>query len=352
MAEARNFLIGANDEHGLNPPTAGKRTPIMPYIGRSFYENEFNRQAKIDFILACLRCGYNVYDIHPEIQDISISTRVVRTNRAGVNVLVTFAYNAFGAGNNFNSAQGIEVYFSPFNPYSTQSRQLSEEIFEKLVEETGRPGRFVGQLSVGVLSNVNCPSTLIEAGFMTNFGEAKLMLNPNYTLTVGEATCKGLCEFLQVPYVNRDLNNYPTVRQGERGNFVTILQYVFNRYGYNLSADGIFGSSTRRAVIDFQKNNGLTQDGIVGRNTWNYLLNFNTTSQTLRRGDKKSGVLILQKLLLSYLYPITSLDGVFGPETERAVKAFQTENGLTADGIVGRNTWQALSNSVGRPNPN
>ena len=40
--EANNFLIGANDEHGLNPPTAGKRTPIISYLGRSFYENEFN----------------------------------------------------------------------------------------------------------------------------------------------------------------------------------------------------------------------------------------------------------------------------------------------------------------------
>ena len=352
MADANNFLIGANDEHGLNPPTAGKRTPIMPYIGRSFYENEFNRQAKIDFVLACLRCGFNVLDIHPEIQDVSISTRVVRANRAGLSLLVTFAYNAFGTGNNFNSAQGIEVYYSPFNQYSTQSRQLSEEVFESLVANTGRPGRFVGQLSIGVLSNVNCPSTLIEAGFMTNFGEAKLMLNPNFTLSVGEATCKGVCEYLGVPYVERDLINYPTIRQGSRGNFVTILQYILNQYGYNLIADGIFGGATTRAVIDFQKNNNLTADGIVGRNTWNALLNLSVASQTLRRGDKKSGVLFLQKLLLSFLYPITSLDGVFGPETERAVKAFQTENELTADGIVGRNTWNALNSSFGRSNLN
>lgn len=352
MADAKNFLIGANDEHGLNPPTAGKRTPIMPYIGRSFYENEFNKQAKTDFILACLRCGFNVYDIHPEIQDTSVSTRVVRANRAGLTLLVTFAYNAFGTGNSFNSAQGIEVYYSPFNAYSTQSRQLSEEVYESLVENTGRPGRFVGQLSVGVLSNVNCPSTLIEAGFMTNFGEAKLMLNPNYTLSVGEATCKGVCEYLNVPYVERDLNNYPVVRQQSRGNFVSIVQLILNQYGYNLDVDGIFGRATTRAVIDFQKNNNLTQDGIVGRNTWNALLNISPSSVTLRRGDKNSAVLYLQRLLLSFLYPITDLDGDFGPETERAVKAFQTENSLTADGIVGRNTWAALLSSYGRANPN
>ena len=352
MADAKNFLIGANDEHGLNPPTAGKRTPIISYIGRSFYENEFNREAKLAFILACLRCGFNVLDVHPEVQDISVSQRVVRANRAGVSLLITFAYNAFGTGLTFNSAQGIEVYYSPFNRFATESRQLSEEIYESLINSTGRPGRFVGQLSVGVLSNVNCPASLIEAGFMTNFEEAKLMLNPIYVTQVGEATCRAVCNYLGVEYIARNVENYPTIRLNSSGNFVTILQYLLNQYGYNLSLDGRFGTRTQNAVINFQKNNGLTQDGIVGRNTWQALLNLNPSANVLKRGSRNSAVLFLQKLLLSYLYPITSLDGVFGAETERAVRAFQTENNLTADGIVGRNTWQALLNGVGRPNPN
>lgn len=352
MANASDFLIGANDEHGLNPPTAGKRTPLISYIGRSFYENEFNKRAKIAFILACLRCGFNVYDIHPEIQDTSISTRVVRANRAGLSLLVTFAYNAFGTGANFNSAQGIEVYYSPFNRFATESRQLSEEVFEALVNGTNRPGRFIGTLSVGVLSNVNCPSTLIEAGFMTNFDEAKLMLNPIFVTNVGESTCRGVCEFFGVNYISRELSNYPTIRRGDRNNFVTILQYLLNMYGANLSPDGIFGGNTYQAVLNFQKNNNLTQDGIVGRNTWNALLNLNPSAVTLRRGDRSSAVLFLQELLLSYLYPITDLDGIFGPETERAVRAFQSENGLSVDGIVGRNTWQTLFSSNGRPLPN
>lgn len=350
MANARDFLIGANDEHGLNPPTAGKRTPIMPYIGRSFYENEFNKQAKIEFMLACLRCGFNVYDVHPEIQDTSISTRVVRANRAGLSLLVTFAYNGFGTGTTFNSAQGVEVYYSPYNPYPTQSRQLSEEIFSEVVEATGRQGRFVGQISIGVLSNVNCPSSLIEAGFMTNFTEAKLMLNPIFVRNVGEGACKGVCNFLGVPYVPLEVGAYPTIRQGDRGNFVKLLQLLLNQYGYNVAVDGIFGGGTSRAVLDFQKNNNLTQDGIVGRNTWNALLNIDPTRYTLRRGSRQSAVLFLQKLLLSYLYPITMLDGIFGGETERAVRDFQAENGLTVDGIVGANTWRALLSSSGRAN--
>ncbi len=349
MAQASDFLIGANDEHGLNPPTVGKRTPILPYINRSFYENEFNRQSKIDFILACLRCGFKVYDVHPEVQDVSVSTRVVRTNRAGVSLVVTFAYNASGSGTTFDKAQGLEVYYSPYNSYSNQSRVLSQNVYNKVVEFTGRPGRKIGTLSVGMLSNVRCPATLIEAGFMTNFVEAKLMLNPTFVLNVGEGACSGVCSYLGVPYVERKLTNYPTIRIGSRGNFVVTLQYLLNMYGYNLSTDGIFGDRTMRAVQQFQTNNNLTADGIVGANTWRALLNLNPSSQILRRGSKVSAVLYLQKLLLSYLYPITNLDGIFGGETERAVKAFQVENGLTADGIVGPATWRALFNSAGRP---
>lgn len=352
MAVASNFLIGANDEHGINPPTVGKRTPIMPYISRSFYENEFNRQAKYDFIMACLRCGFNVYDIHPEQQDVSISTRVVRANRAGVSLIVTFAYNAFGTGNSFNSASGFEVYYSPYNPYANESRQLSEEVFEKLTQNLDTRARFVGTISIGILSNVNCPSTLIEAGYMTNFSEAKLMLNPIFVQNVAESTTQGVCEFLSVPYVARELANYPLIRQGSNGNFVRILQYLLNEYGYDLSVDGIFGGNTFLAVENFQRNNNLTADGIVGPNTWNALLNLNPSAIVLRRGSRQSAVLFLQKLLLSYLYPITDLDGIFGPETERAVRAFQTENSLAVDGIVGANTWNALLNSSGRPNPN
>jgi hypothetical protein len=298
--------------------------------------------------------GYDatVYDLKPEVQDISVSTRVVRANRARLSLLVTFAYNAFGVGNNFNSAQGIEVYYSPYNVNATQSRQLSEEVFESLVAQTGRPGRFVGTLSVGVLSNVNCPSTLVEAGFMTNFAEAKLMLNPIFVKNVGESTCQGVCKFLDVPYVDFNLENYPTIRQGNRGNFVIILQYLLNEHSFNLVPDGIFGGNTLRAVTQFQQNNNLTPDGIVGRNTWSKLLNVNPSANVLRRGSRQSSIFFLQKLLLSFLYPLGELDGVFGAETERAVRDFQLENGLAVDGIVGANTWRALLSGLGRPNPN
>lgn len=337
------YYIGANDEHGQNPFTAGKRTPTMPYLNRPFYENEFNRPAKNRFLEACLRCGFAVYDVKPELTDTSISTRVTRVNRQNLTLLVTFGYNAFGSGNSFNSAQGITTYYSPRNPQRTRSRALAEELYEQLVNGTGQRGRGVETLTdVGVLESVNCTSALVEPGYMTNLAEAKLMIDPDYQTEVGEECCRGVCEFLGVNYVTRELSNYPTVRYGSQGNFVYLLQFMLRQNGYNLTVDGIFGNGTLTALIDFQNKNGLSPDGIAGQNTWRTLLVL-PPRPTLREGNRGVYVRYLQEKLTSKLYPLGTIDGIFGGNTKNAVVQFQQENGLTADGIVGPRTWEIVS---------
>ena len=337
-----DFYIGANDEHGVNPPTVGKRTPYIERLGRQIYENEFNRQAKNKFIEACMRQDFSVYDVKPELQDISISERVRRINAQNLTLLVTFAYNAYGE--QFNSASGLETFYSTLNPKASQSRTLAQDLYNRLIEGTDQNGRGVKNLDVGVLSNVNCTSSLIEAGFMTNYAEAMLMLNPLFQTEVGEEACHGVCDFLGVGYIPRnDLSVYPLLRQGSRNNFVYLLQFILNNsFGYNLSVDGIFGNNTLSAVRDFQGNNGLTVDGLVGNNTWTYLLNL-PPYPLLREGARSSYVRFLQNLLQSKFIPTGNIDGIFGSQTLNAVRAFQQENNLTVDGIVGDNTWNALT---------
>lgn len=64
------------------------------------------------------------------------------------------------------------------------------------------------------------------------------------------------------------LNALPTVRPGARGNFTRLIQ---QHLGFS-SPDGIFGPATEQRVKAFQRNVGLTADGIVGRQTWQRLL--------------------------------------------------------------------------------
>ena len=66
-----------------------------------------------------------------------------------------------------------------------------------------------------------------------------------------------------------------------------------------------------------------------------------TPRPVLRRGSSGEAVEELQGLLAQAGYRV-SIDGVFGPGTESAVRSFQRDCGLTADGVVGPATWEAL----------
>ena len=68
---------------------------------------------------------------------------------------------------------------------------------------------------------------------------------------------------------------YGTIRKGDKGPVVKYAQQLLMKAGYDLprfGADGQYGAETVSAVKDFQKANGLQQDGIIGPKTWAKLL--------------------------------------------------------------------------------
>lgn len=82
-----------------------------------------------------------------------------------------------------------------------------------------------------------------------------------------------------------------TVKQGSRGETVKKIQQKLKRWGYyNGSVDGIFGAQTRKAVILFQKRNGLKADGIVGKRTFQALGISVSSSSNSSSSSSSSGV--------------------------------------------------------------
>ncbi len=153
----------------------------------------------------------------------------------------------------------------------------------------------------------------------------------------------------------------PTVIvQGTSGDCVRELQNLLNSYGAGLSIDGSFGPATYGAVRNFQSQARIAVDGQVGPQTKNALyagtgtipspgnLKSSACPTNIQQGDRGSCVVELQGLLNRYGAKVT-VDGIFGPNTYDAVRAFQSARGLTSDGIVGVNTKAALYASVPTP---
>lgn len=135
---------------------------------------------------------------------------------------------------------------------------------------------------------------------------------------------------------------YATQRSGSTGAQVKAVQTLLNAQGYPAGeADGSFGPATQSAVTAFQSAHALDADGVVGSRTWTALLSAGATP-TLAEGASGDDVKRLQRALTAALGSTVGVDGSFGPGTATAVRGYQTGRGLTADGIVGPDTWTAL----------
>ena len=176
--------------------------------------------------------------------------------------------------------------------------------------------------------------------------------------------------------------SYPGVplRLGSAGNDVRTVQTRLNRISTNYpaipkiaSADGIFGTQTEDAVLEFQRIFGLTADGIVGKATWyriqsiynavkklNELESEGLTlsevekqfSGALEEGDTGLEVSVVQYFLsvVAYFNPRVSepsFNGVYDAATRASVASFQREYGLPETGEANEETWNRLASVYG-----
>ncbi|MBQ7089286.1 MAG: peptidoglycan-binding protein [Clostridia bacterium] len=220
------------------------------------------------------------------------------------------------------------------------------------------------------------------------------------------STCEGLSQWGTVPLAQQGLGPYEILtrfygddidivtdapvrngqpsypgrplRLGDSGNAVQQMQIRLNRISTNYPgipkinpADGNFGVDTETAVRAFQRTFRLAEDGVVGPATWyriTYLFNAvkrlseldsegiridelpRAFEELLSLGDTGDNVRVMQYYLavIAAYYdtiPEIEVNGSFDETTATAVRAFQQQFGLTVDGLVGRQTWQAMEDA-------
>ena len=173
--------------------------------------------------------------------------------------------------------------------------------------------------------------------------------------------------------------DYSTIRSGDRGVRVMLLQSALNSLGYACGkADGVFGSGTLAAVKAFQQAQGLTVDGKAGTRTLQrieVLLSSGSTAaptaaptavpttaptpsggyliptRTLRSGYTGEDVRSVQLRLTELGYYTGTTTAVYDTTTMAAVRRFQLYNGLDADGLAGSKTFAVLYAAYAIPNP-
>jgi peptidoglycan hydrolase-like protein with peptidoglycan-binding domain len=120
---------------------------------------------------------------------------------------------------------------------------------------------------------------------------------------------------------------------------VSMIQYLLRSHGYYVIVDGDFGIRTQQQIRAFQRHNGLYATGTVNGKTWEKLI------VPLHRGSHGDAVRAAQ-VALQQASEKLPIDGLYGLQTEQAVKALQKADRLKVDGLIGPETWLDLTDPV------
>ena len=269
---------------------------VPKFTGASKFIDELTEDRKVkDSVIKYLRqLGCDVLDVTPPDNTSTLngdlSYGVNKANSWRADLFISIHFNK--AYDNYNGSLGSEVcVYSPFDTAQRVVNELSNLGFKNRGQKIRN--------NLYELNHTKMKAMIIEVCFVEASEDVALYKKLGHYL-IGKTIAKAIISsnnsiYNAKPLPNNEVilnntdnwinrlqeecnkqgfNSYPTLRKGARGNITKLLQEKLVSHGYNTNGiDGIFGLGTEKAVISFQKNNGLVVDGIVGKNTWRKLLN-------------------------------------------------------------------------------
>lgn len=276
--------IGVNYGHTLNGPGSGAvgilhESPETRNVGNAFCDLLIKNGHEV------VNCTIDKASTQAEY----LKKVVEMANRQDLDYFISFHFNVYNG-----KAFGTEIY-------TYEGRQFEDALEVcKNISNLGFANRGVKNgTGLYVVKKTKAKSMLIEVCFVDNVEDVETYrrIGPN---AIAEAVYKAIAYTnvdtvqpqptpsptpppapapvdnwvarLNAECASQGFNGYPTVKKCAEGEITRLIQERLNSVGFNLTTDGIFGENTKNAVKVFQKNRGLTQDGIVGPNTWEWLL--------------------------------------------------------------------------------
>ena len=284
--------------------------------GASALIDELTEDRKVkDAVIKYLRkLGYEVLDVTPPVNYTSsisadLAYGVNKANEWGADLFISIHFNK--AYNSYNGALGSEVCV-----YS------EHEIAQRVVNTLGALGfKNRGQkvrTNLYELKNTKMKAMIVETCFVEATEDVEL-----YKKLGADAIGKAIAEAIvndkvsesDTPVKKEEVSKPVQAPVSNTDDWVARLQAECNKQGFsNQKIDGIPGANTLKGC------------------------------PTLKKGASGNITKLLQEKLVKLGYSTNGVDGIFGSGTYSAVREFQKTRGLSADGIVGQNTWRKLLN--------
>ena len=311
-------------------------------------------------------------EVYPTWPESALRANIHCQISLALNRIYTEWYPSRGYSFNITNSTSYDQYYVHGRTVFDVMVRLTDDIFNTYLRKTGTVNPYYSEYCDG--KSVTCPG-------LKQWGTVTLAKQGKTPLQILKYYYGSNIEIVRTNNIQAIPQSYPgsPLRQGDSGTAVFTLQRQLNRIAKDypffgkLTVDGVFGPRMASTVKTFQRQFNLTADGVVGRQTW-YKISYiyvsvkdlaeltsegETSSGTLsdgswggtalRTGSTGSAVEQVQfwlNTLAQYESAIPSLavDGRYGAATASAVRAFQRRYGLTVDGMVGRETWNAIYN--------
>ncbi len=307
-------------------------------------------------------------EIYPTWPESALRANIYAQISFALNRIFTEWYRSRGYSFDITNNTAYDQYYVHGRNIFGNISRIVDEIFDEYIRKRGALNPYFAEY---------CNGTTVTCDGMSQWGTVSLAQNGYTPLRILKRYYGDDIEIVEATAIEQIESSYPgtPLRLGSSGTAVRTLETQLNRIRRNYPAipvisnvDNTFTAETEAAVRAFQRIFNLVPDGIVGKATWNQIsyiyvavkrlaelggeqepLPPTRPTGVIRRGDRGELVSLAQyflRIIANYYNEIRpiAIDGIFGANTEAAVRDFQKRFGLTVDGVVGPNTWNALYN--------